>query len=129
MKTSRSSFLTVNFYCLPHPIKGRKEMFQALYKKLHAKTVAAAISFKALGIKSEADMLNLFHRDLMEYGLGTEVRVVIENIPLAAAGSRTLFQLAVMKAVEEVFPRVRKVIGENYLEVSDSKTYYIMEDH
>jgi hypothetical protein len=129
MKTKRSSFLTVNFSCLPHPGEGEKEKFEAFYKELHEKTVAVAKSYEHLGVASEADMLNLFHPDLMTYGLGTEVKVVIENIPIIAAEDRIDFLRAVMLAVWSVFPGVRKVIGESYLRVVDSDTYLIMEHH
>jgi hypothetical protein len=71
----------------------------------------------------------LFHPDLMTYGLGTEVKVVIENIPIIAAEDRIDFLRAVMLAVKSVFPDVRKVIGEAHLRVVDSDAYLIIEDH
>lgn len=129
MKVNRSSFLTINFYCLPHPIKGEERKFQKLYKRLHEDTVSTAIYFGELGVNSEADMLNLFHPDLMSYGLGTEVKVVIENIPLAAEKRRNNFLRDVMQVIKDIFPDARKIIGEAHPESSDDDMYLILEDH
>lgn len=129
MKVRRDSFLTVNFYCPPHPEESEVKEFEKLYKKLHNDTVFVARSFGELRIKSESDMLNLFHPDLMSYELGAEVKVVIENVPLKAEYCRHDFLKAVMRVVKDVFPQAQKVIGEVYLEKDNKETYFIMEDH
>lgn len=130
MKVRRSSFLTVNFYCLPHPTQDReRENFQKLYKQLHNKTVQTAMHFGKLGVWGEAYMLNLFHSDLMFYGLGTEVKVVIENVPFVAKNCRHDFLRSVMLGIKEVFPNTRKIVGEVHLEKENKKAYFIMEDH
>jgi hypothetical protein len=130
MKVERSSFLTINFYCLPHPTKEKeKKKFQKLYKQLHNQTVSTAMYFGKLGVYSEAYMLNLFHSDLMSYGLGTEVKVVIENVPLRAEYCRYDFLRSVMLVIKEVFPDTIKIVGEVHLEKKDEETYFIMEDH
>ena len=129
MKVERSSFLTINFYCLPHPSYGEEEKLEKLYERLHRDTVFDAMSFGELGIKSESDMLNLFHSDLMSYGLGAEVKVVIENVPLRAEYCRHDFLRSVMLVIKEVFPDTIKIVGEVHLEKKDEETYFIMEDH
>jgi len=139
MKVKRGSFLTVNFYCLPHPKitdrmsieakEAERARLEKLYKRLHSDTVSVARSFDGLGVESEADMLNLFHSDLMSHGLGTEVKVVIQNVPLGVEARRNDFLRAVMEVISEVFPDIRKIIGEAIPEKNDRERYLILESH
>lgn len=63
--------LVVKTWCLPHGL------FEEQYRHLHEQIVSAVISVKGLGIKGERDMLNLFPKDLMSYGLGSEIFIEV----------------------------------------------------
>jgi len=68
---------TVKVWCLPGDLdqKELQSLFQAIVKTL--------IDFPT-GIAGEGDVLVLFPKDMMEYGLGTEIKIEITDLPESA---------------------------------------------
>ncbi|MFA4817554.1 MAG: hypothetical protein WC608_02375 [Parcubacteria group bacterium] len=66
---------TVKVWCLPEGLSEDQLLI------LHQGIVKVLAGFMETGVKDEGDMLNLFPRDLMTYGLGSEIKVEITDLP------------------------------------------------
>jgi hypothetical protein len=74
-KKGKETIPTVKTWCLPEDINEEKLLV------LHQGIVRVLKSFPQTGVKDEQDVLNLFPRDLMTYGLGTEIKIEITDLP------------------------------------------------
>lgn len=61
--------LTIKVWCLPG------DMVEGVYQALHKKLVASMVEIKHLNVRDENDLLVLFPKDLMQYGLGNEILI------------------------------------------------------
>ncbi|MCX6763225.1 MAG: hypothetical protein NTZ97_00610 [Candidatus Moranbacteria bacterium] len=66
---------TVKTWCLPEGLDEKQ------FVDLHQCIVKVMANFQETGVKNEWDMLALFPRDLMAYGLGTEIKIEISDLP------------------------------------------------
>ena len=63
------------------------------------------VSIPETGIKNETEMLNLFPNDMMEYGLGTEIKIEITDLPSKSLKeTRDALAEVVGKTVQDAFP-------------------------
>jgi hypothetical protein len=67
--------LTIKVWCL------QGDLAQKMYEDLHKKLVAAMVDIKHLNIRDENDLLVLFPKDLMQYGLGNELLIEFGGSP------------------------------------------------
>ncbi|MFH0891276.1 MAG: hypothetical protein V1867_00680 [Candidatus Falkowbacteria bacterium] len=83
-------------------------MSEEKLNQLHNAIVGAVISIPETDVKDESGMLNLFPKDLMTYGLGTEISIEITKVPLLCDHKiRNKLAKAVGRAVKKLFPEAR----------------------
>ncbi len=94
--------LIVKVWCLP-------KMSEEQSKTLFSGIVAAAVSTKWLGVKSESGILCLFPPDAMSYGLGSEILIEISGVSTRARQEMTPEALAekIGAPVHSMFPRAK----------------------
>jgi len=89
--------LVVKVWCLP--ARGEEEL-RAFHKSLVATVVEQDV-----GVQDENDMITLFPRDMMDYGLGKEILVEIFDFPfLADINKKGLLVGNVCSTVKQSFP-------------------------
>lgn len=79
---------------------------------LHNAIVSAAVGIKELGLKDENDFLNLFPKDMMEYGAGTEIMVQVSELwekPERTPEVLNHLAKALGEAVRERFPEAKTI--------------------
>jgi len=64
----------IKVWCLP------ADFSEDQLRQLHQAIVQAVISVKELGLKGEEDMVTLFPKDMMAYGLGTEIVIEVTEL-------------------------------------------------
>ncbi len=64
----------IKVWCLPNNLTEEK------LREVHQEIVRAAVSVKELGLKDEGDILTLFPKDMMNYGLGTEIAIEVAEL-------------------------------------------------
>jgi len=90
---------TVETWCLPEGLD-EKELL-----KLHQGIVAEMASYMETGVKDENDMLNLFPKDHMTYGLGSEIKVEITDLPQVSGNIVYALAADVGMFVKTMFPQ------------------------
>ena len=91
---------TVKIWCLPEDL-GEEKLLE-----LHNCIVKLIImNFGSFGIKDERDTLNLFPRDLMHYGLGSEIKIEISDLPQCSVDALTKFANNISKAAKDIVPK------------------------
>jgi hypothetical protein len=88
--------LTIKTWCLP------EDLGEVKAKSLHEGIVKAVTNISGLGVESENDMRNLFPRDLMTYGLGTDILVEFTQVSLL--GVREKLVNSVCSVIHDAFP-------------------------
>jgi hypothetical protein len=96
--------LTIKTWCLPN------DLSEDELNDLHTAIVDAVVSVPEIRVKDESEMLNLFPRDLMSYGLGTEIIIEITKVS-ADCSDVALERLVrvVAYAVRKMFPKARVI--------------------
>jgi len=89
---------TVKTWCL------REDLSERQLLAIHQGIVNVMVSFPETGVKDEQDMLNLFPRDLMVYGLGSEIKIEITDLPLCEKEIRDRIAFEVGIFVKNYFP-------------------------
>jgi hypothetical protein len=92
---------TIKVWCLP------ADSNEEQLKKLHENLVKQMSYFKESGVESENDMLNLFPSDLMKYGLGSEIKIEITDLPWACKDEMNLLAREICIAVRTIFPHAK----------------------
>ena len=64
----------IKVWCLP-------EMTEAQIQKLHKEIVKCVEDLELLSLKGEESMIVLFPRDMMSYGLGSEIYIEVNGFP------------------------------------------------
>ncbi len=64
----------IKVWCLPD------DLTEGELREIHQDIVKAAMSVEVLGFKGEEDMLTLFPKDMMTYGLGTEIAIEVTEL-------------------------------------------------
>lgn len=94
----RRQKLKVRVECLP-------VMSEEKLRQLHKEIVARVVSVSAFGVSSEQDMIVLFPKDAMEYGLGDEITVEISNLrPGIPRGDRETLSDLIVGTLKMLFP-------------------------
>lgn len=88
---------TVKTWCLPGSL-GEKDL-----EDLHNGIVNIMINFPEAGVDSESDMLNLFPPDSMTYGLGSEIKIEITDIPQCDQDVRDKLSAQIGEFVKSLF--------------------------
>jgi hypothetical protein len=91
--------LRIKTWCLPNGLS------EDDFNNLHRDIVNAVISIPEVGVKDEREMLNLFPKDHMEYGLGTEIVVEVTSAPRCGKFALDKLAQAVGSAVKKFFPK------------------------
>jgi len=68
--------IVIKVWCLP------PDQTEDSLNLLHKAIVEAVVSIPKLGVKDESSMVCLFPADLMKYGLGEEIIVEIDGLPI-----------------------------------------------
>ena len=91
----------VKVWCLP------ADLTENQLRDIHKSIVAAAVSVKELGIIDEKSMTTLFPKDMMGYGLGTEIIIEVTSRQFNEHGPKTRnhFAQALVEAVQKFFPK------------------------
>jgi hypothetical protein len=97
LRNIRGSIPTVEVKCLPR-------LSQEKLQELHETLVNIMSSFSETGIKSERNQLNLFQSDLMEYGLGSDIKFVITDLPPACKKILGDLNVAIHNTMKIRFP-------------------------
>jgi len=92
---------TVKTWCL------REDLNERQLLDIHQGIVKAMASFPETGVKDERDMLNLFPNDRMAYGLGSEIKIEITDLPLCEKEIRDKIAFEVVIFVKDYFPIAR----------------------
>lgn len=96
----RETIPTAKIWCLPGDIT--KSQLESLHKGI----VNVMASFSDTGVKDERDMLNLFPRDLMAYGLGSEIKIEITDLPIQCGVMyRDIIARKIGEFVSAMFPK------------------------
>ena len=94
----------IKVWCLP------ADLTEAQLKELFQEIVQAVVANPFLKIKSEEDLLVLFPKDMMSYGLGSEIYVEITEIwhnPIENSYARACLISDVGKVLEKKFPKAQ----------------------
>lgn len=89
---------TVTTWCLP---EGLSE--ETLFN-LHRGIVKVMAGLDETGVKDENDMLNLFPKDHMTYGLGSEIKVEITDLPSDRGTFKDALVERIGRFVKDMFP-------------------------
>ena len=108
--------LTIKTWCLPADLSEKK------LNELHNAIVKSVVDVPETCVKSEYDMINLFPKDMMIYGLGNEIIIEITKVP-KKCDYRNCGILAdsVSRAVKRLFPKAK--IECEALPVNDDAGY------
>jgi len=103
--------LIIKTWCLPKLEEGELQ-------KLHRGLVAAAVAVTEFNVHDENDMVNLFPKDMMSYGLGSEIVVEVAEVgPWLSHSLKVYHELlhGLAETVSQMFPRakVHVLINEN----------------
>lgn len=97
----KSIIPTVKIWCLPSKLK-EKDL-----NGLHQAVVNVMTEFPETGVDSESDMLNLFQPDLMTYGLGSEIKIEISDLPVCDKETQDFIARGVGGVFQRRFPKAR----------------------
>jgi hypothetical protein len=89
---------TVKTWCL------RKDLSERQLLTIHQGIVKVLASFPETGVKDERDMLNLFPKDRMAHGLGSEIKIEITDLPLCEKEIRDRIAFEMGIFVKNYFP-------------------------
>lgn len=113
--------LTIKTWCLPNDLSEEE------LNNLHEAIVYAVISIPEVGVKDESKMLNLFPKDMMGYGLGTEIVIEITKVPVNC--SRIILNKlakSVTLAVRRMLPKARVLECEATKINKNSGHYFVI---
>ena len=94
----------IKVWCLP-AYTGESSL-----QNLHKKIVDAVCSIKELNFQDEKDMTVLFPRDMMSYGLGTEIIVEVTGLfikPERTQEVRQRFAESLGQTVSKLYPKAK----------------------
>lgn len=81
-------------------------------QRLHKAIVQALVGIKELNVFGEQDITCLFPRDMMKYGLGTEIVISVDGLfikPERTPEVRKRLAHGLGKAVKKLFPKAKLV--------------------
>ena len=94
----------IKVWCLP------ADLSEERLRELHKAIVGAAVRVHELGLRGEDDMVTLFPKDMMSYGLGTEIVIEVTELcetPESTDEVRKKFARHLVSIVKVMFPNAQ----------------------